>query len=123
MIGGGNINEGDAQAEALVAQMFTLARRKFGKAVKGYWLYDGEPCPGCGFPIDAMEWKGSEALSLNAFIYRPRGVLIGYLLCGRCAQQIFQAAEKNPRVQTPLHSVIEGNLIRAYQRFLGSKDA
>jgi hypothetical protein len=113
----------EEQVEALVAKMFALARRQVGKAVSSYWLYDGDPCPGCGFPVDAMEWKGGDALSLNAFIYRPRGVLIGYLLCGRCAEQIFRAAEKNPGVQTPLHSVIEANLIKAYQRYLASLDA
>jgi len=113
----------EEQAEAMMAQLFAQARRQFGKAVKSYWMYDGDPCPGCGFPVDVMEYKGQDALSLNAFIYRPRGVLIGYLLCGCCAQRIFQAAEKNPGVQTPLHSVIEQNLTKAYQRYLASLDA
>jgi hypothetical protein len=111
------------QAEALLAQIFAQARRQFGGAVKRHWMYDGDPCPGCGFPVDVIEYKGENALSLNAFIFRPRGVLIGYLLCGRCAQRIFQAAEKNPGIQTSLHSVIEQNLIGAYQRYLASLDA
>jgi hypothetical protein len=113
----------EEQVEALIAQMFSQAKRQFGNAVKSYWLYDRDPCPGCGFPVEVTEWKGNAALSLNAFIYRPQGVLIGYLLCGRCAHQIFRAAEKNPYVQTPLHSVIEQNLITAYQRHLASLDA
>jgi hypothetical protein len=32
-------------------------------------------------------------------------------------------AQKNPYVQTPLHAVIEQNLIKAYQRYLASLDA
>jgi hypothetical protein len=55
-------------------------------------------------------------------VYRPRGMKIGFLVCGCCAQRIFQAAEKNPGVQTPLHSVIEQNLTRAYRRHLASLD-
>jgi len=106
-----------------MARLLAQARRQFGSAVKHYWMYDGDPCPGCGFPVDIMQYKGKDALSLNTFIYRPRGVLIGYPLCGRCAQQIFQAAEKNPGVQTALHAVIENNLIAAYQRHLASLDA
>ena len=110
-------------ADAVLAQLFAQAKAQFGNAVKGFWFYDGDPCPGCGFPVDAMKYKGQDALSLNAFIYRPRGVLIGYALCGLCAQQIFQAAQQNPRVQTPLHAVIEQNLTKAYQRYLASHDA
>ncbi len=107
----------------MLAELLTRSKAQFGDAVKGFWFYDGDPCPGCGFPVDAMKYKGEDALSLNAFIYRPRGVLIGYVLCGRCAQQIFQAAQQNPRVQTPLHAVIEQNLTKAYQRYLASQDA
>jgi hypothetical protein len=50
-------------------------------------------------------------------------MLIGYFLCSLCAQQIFEAAERNPGVQIPLHGVIERNLIAAYQRYLASQDA
>jgi hypothetical protein len=111
------------QIEDMLAQLFTRAKAQFGDAVRGFWFYDGDPCPGCGFPVDAMKYKGEDALSLNAFIYRPRGVLIGYLLCALCAQQIFQAAQQKPREQTPLHAAIEQNLIKAYQRYLASLDA
>ena len=111
------------QPDAMLALLFRQAKAQFGDAVKGFWFYDGDPCPGCGFSVDTMKYKGKEALSLNAFIYRPRGVLIGYVLCGLCAQQIFQAAERNPGVQIPLHAVIERNLTRAYQRYLASQDA
>ena len=79
--------------------------------------------PGCGFSVDVMQHKGQNALSLNTFIYRPRGMFIGYFLCSLRAQQIFKAAERNPGVQIPLHGVIERNLITAYQRYLASQDA
>ncbi len=107
----------------MFAEFFARTRAQFGDAIKGFWFYDGDACPGCGFPVEEMTYKGQRALSLNAFIYRPRGILIGYLLCGQCAKQIFQAVERNPGVQTPLHAVIEQNLITAYQRYLAAQDA
>ncbi len=114
----------EAYANAMLAQMLRLSKKQFGDAVKGFWFYDREPCPGCGFPIDTLQYKGRDALSLNTFIYRPRGILIGYFLCSLCARQIFEAVERNPDIQTtPLHDVIEHNLITAYHRFLASQDA
>ncbi len=111
-------------ANALVAELFTRAKAQFGSAVKSYWFYDGDTCPGCGSrQIEPLKHKGEDALSLNAFIYRERGVLIGYLLCGRCAAAIFKAAQKNPYTQTPLHTTIEQNLIKAYRQHLGTLDA
>ncbi|MFN8491421.1 MAG: hypothetical protein U0350_27740 [Caldilineaceae bacterium] len=105
-------------ADAMLAQLFSQARRQFGNAIKGYWFYDPDPCPGCGRAIDAVKLKGKDGLSLNAFIYRERGILIGYLLCSRCAKQIFQASKVNPNKQIPLHTTIETNLIKAYLRQL-----
>ena len=110
-------------ADDLLAQMFRQAKAQFGNAVKAYWFNDDDACPGCGGEIDAMKVKGEDALSLNAFIYRKTGVLIGYLLCGRCAKKIFRAAKKNPYQQISLHDVIEANLIKAYQKHLRSMDA
>ncbi len=110
------------QVEAMLETLFIQAKAQFGSAIKGQWFYDGD-CPGCGSPISAMKFKNKDALSLNAFIYRPRGMLIGYLLCGRCAEYIFQAAEKNPYTQTPLHTTIEQNLTAAYLRHMASLDA
>jgi hypothetical protein len=110
-------------ADEMMTQMLALARKQFGKAIKGFWFCDNDPCPGCGFPIDVIKHKGQDALSLNTFIYRPRGMLIGYFLCSLCAKQIFEAAERNPGVQIPLHGVIERNLITAYQRHLAALDA
>ncbi len=110
-------------ADAILGQMLALAKAQFGDAVKGAWFYEPNPCPGCGFPIDVIQHKGQDPLSLNTFIYRPRGMLIGYSLCSLCAKEIFQAAKRTPGVQTPLHDVIERNPIAAYQRYLGTRDA
>lgn len=107
-----------AQLDAMLFELFARAHMQFGDAVISYWLYAEERCPGCGSAISYMKFKGQNALSLNAFIYRQYGVLIGYLLCGRCATRIHRAAQKNPHVQIPLHSVIEQNLAAAYERYL-----
>ena len=109
--------------ENVLAEMFSVSKAHFGNAIKGYWFYADEACPGCGRPIDLVKIKGQEALSLNAFIYRKAGILIGYLLCKRCARQIFEAAQKNPMKQIPLHDTIEKNLAAAYQRYVGSLPA
>ncbi len=110
-------------AEAALAKMFTLARAQFGDAVKSQWLYDGETCPGCGREIDAVKWQGEEAMSLNAFIHRKPGVLIGYLLCGRCGEQVMRAGQSPLKREIPLHSKIEQTLIQAYERYIRSLDA
>ena len=108
----------------MLSLIFTQAKAQFGDAVKSFWFYDGDLCPACAQrPIEVMTYQGQEALSLNAFIYRERGVLIGYLLCGSCATTIHQSAQKNPYTQTPLHAGIERNLIKAYQRYMSSLDA
>ena len=106
-----------------LAQMFQQAQAQFGDAVKAHWFHGSEICPGCGREVDAMTYKGENALSLNAFIYREQGVLIGYLLCGRCAGKIMRDAEKNPYQQTALHSKIEENLTEAYKQYLRTLDA
>ncbi|WP_423224351.1 hypothetical protein [Candidatus Amarolinea aalborgensis] len=110
-------------AHAALAKMFAIAKAQFGSAVKSQWFYVGDGCPGCGRAVGAVKYKGEDTLSLNAFIYRPRGVLIGYLLCERCARQMLAAGQRKPAVQTPLHATIEQTLIQAYQRYLGSLDA
>lgn len=115
--------EAQDYTDAALAQMFANAKARFGDAVKGYWFYDRDGCPGCGGEVDAVRYKGNDALSLNAFIYRKYGMLIGYVLCGRCAKSIFQAAAKQPMVQTPLHATIEKNLSAAYERYRKSLPA
>jgi hypothetical protein len=74
-------------------------------------------------PIGVVKFRGKDALAINAFIYRERGVLIGYFLCEACAKTIFKEAQKNPFKQTPLHAEIEHNLIAAYHKHLASLDA
>jgi len=106
------------EANAALAHLFAQARAQFGKAIKGFWFYEPDPCPGCGRAIDALKVKGQDALSLNAFIYRERGILIGYVLCSGCAKQIFKAGKTNPGKQTTLHTTIEANLIKAYRHHL-----
>ena len=101
-----------------IAQFFAQAEIQFGKAIKTYRFHDEERCPGCGRLIDLMKYKGANAMSINGFMYRPRGVLIGYLLCGRCAKQIFREAKKNPGVETDLHATVEQTLTQAYLRTL-----
>ena len=103
----------------LLEQLFRQAQMQFGTAIKSRWLYDGDSCPGCGGEIGTVKWKKKKALSLNAFIYREHGVLIAYLLCGKCANYIFKESESNPYGQTELHNEIEKNLKKAYVKHLG----
>jgi hypothetical protein len=103
----------------LLDQLFRQAKMQFGSAIKSRWFYDGDGCPGCGREIDAVKFKKKKALSLNAFIYRDHGVLIAYLLCGKCANHIFKEAGTNPVGQTDLHTEIEKNLKKAFLRNLG----
>ncbi len=106
-----------------LSEMFKMARARFGSAVKGYWFCDDEACPGCRRPIDLVKYKGQDAISLNAFMHRKPGILIGYLLCRRCARQVFKAAEKNQMRKIPLHGTIEQTLIEVYERYVGSLPA
>lgn len=103
----------------LLDQLFGQAQMQFGSAIKSRWFHDGDACPGCGRKIDTMKFKGKDALSLNAFIFREHGVLIAYLLCGKCARHIFRESEKNPNTQTALHGEIEKTLKQAFVKQLG----
>jgi hypothetical protein len=113
----------DKNLDQLLAQMFQQAQAQFGNAVKSHWFNDSEICPGCGKEVDALKFRGKDALSLNAFIYRERGVLIGYLLCGHCAGKIMKDAKRNPYKETVLHSTIEKNLTKAYKQYIRTLDA
>ncbi len=107
-------------ADELLGKLFAQAKAQFGDAVRSFWFYDGDLCPACTRrPIGVIKIKDKDAVSLNAFIYRPRGVLIGYFLCETCARRIFQDAQKNPYTQTRLHAEIERNLISAYLAYMG----
>ena len=111
-------------ADELMKAMFEHGKAQFGSAVKSFWFYDGDLCPAClEREFGAVKFKGKDALAINGFIYRERGVLIGYFLCGTCAEYIHAEAKKNPYKQTPMHADIEANLITAYQKHLMSLDA
>ena len=57
--------------------MFKQARAQFGNAVKSFWFYEGELCPACSqHPIGVAKFEGKDALHINGFMYRERGVLI-----------------------------------------------
>jgi len=118
-------NATQSEAEKILELMFAQGKAQFGDAMKSFWFYDGDFCPGClARAVDKMKIKGKDALSVNGFIYRPRGVLIGYLLCEVCASHIFAEVEKNPGIKsTPLHVEIERNLADAYLRYMASLDA
>ena len=103
---------------AALVKFFARAERQFGKAIKTYRFHNEERCPGCGRRIDFMKVNGENAMSVNGFLYRERGVLISYLLCDRCARQIQHDARENPGVETTLHDTIEQTLIKAYLRTL-----
>ncbi|MDO9303686.1 MAG: hypothetical protein Q7T89_20030 [Anaerolineales bacterium] len=118
------LDEGKGFADDILNIMFKQAKAQFGNAVKSFWFYEDEMCPACSqHPIGVVKFKGKDALPINGFMYRERGVLIGYFLCETCAKYIFKEAEKNPYTQTPLHADIEQNLITAYQKHLMSLNA
>lgn len=112
------MNDFQEQARRALAELFLRSRAQFGNAVKSIWFYEPDPCPGCGRSIDAMRHRGKQALSMNTFIYRKRGILIGYFLCGRCGNKIHSNAAKNPGIETKLHAKIEANLKAGYERNL-----
>src|SRR6476619_1173596 len=93
----------------LLDQLFLQAQMQFGSAIRSRWFHDGDTCAGCGGKIDAFKFKKKKSLSLNAFIYRDHGVLIAYLLCGKCASYIFQESKRDSFSQTDLHVEIEKN--------------
>lgn len=104
----------------LLEVIYRQAQMQFGSVVKSRWFHDGDGCPGCGRKVDGMKFKGKNALSVNAFIFRDHGVLIAYLLCGKCARRILRESERNPfDGQTALHSEIEKNLKQAFLKHLG----
>lgn len=100
-------------------QLYRQAQMQYGNVIKGKWLHDGNGCPGCGKEITETKWKKKKALSLNAFIYREHGVLIGYMLCGKCAHHIHSEAQKGGYAKLAIHDEIEKNLKSAFVKHLG----
>lgn len=109
----------DPEIREQLDYLFRMSQIQFGSAIKSRWFHDREECPGCGGKISVMKFKKKNALSLNAFIFREHGVLIAYLLCGKCGKYIHSEAEKNPYTQTSLHTEIEKNLKQAFIKHLG----
>ncbi len=121
---GKSFDSSTAALDNLMDKLFKQVKAQFGDAIKSFWFYDGDLCPACvQRSIGVVKYKGQDALAINAFIYRERGVLIGYFLCETCATYIFKEAQKNPYQQTPLHADIERNLITAYHKHLAMLDA
>ena len=117
-------DETKSAANSLLRVMFEQGKAQFGDAVKSFWFYEGELCPGCNLnPIGVVKFKGKESVAINGFMYRQRGVLIGYFLCGTCATHIHSEAQKHPYMETPLHAEIEKNLIAGYHKHLSSLNA
>ena len=98
----------------LMEQLFLQAKIRFGGAIKGATFHDRDECPGCGGKISTGNYKGTDTISLNTFIFREYSVLIGYLLCGKCGKKVIKATS-----DTPLHAEIEKNLKKAYLSHLG----
>lgn len=94
--------------------MYAQAQMRFGTVVKGRWFYDADDCPGCRKKVGGMKFKGKDAMSLNSFIYREHGVLMIYLLCGKCGNKVMKAT-----ANTPLHVEIEKNLKERFIKQLG----
>lgn len=108
-------------AEGVLKLMYEQGKAQFGNAMKGFWVYDGDLCPAClQNSAGEVNFQGEKALSINGFMYRERGNLIGYFLCEICSLFIHENAKKNPYKETPLHTKIETNLKEAYQRYLSS---
>ena len=109
------------KTESSVESILGAMRAQFGNAVKAYWVYDGDLCPCCmTHPVGEMMYNNKKALSINAFMYRERGVLIAYALCGTCATEILAKAKNTPK---SMHQSIEKNLVSAYLHYLNSLDA
>jgi|SRR3972149_1542350 len=114
-------NPNSTATEDVLKAMFKQAKLQFGDAAKAFWFHDGDLCPAClQNPIGAIKFKGEDALAINGFMYRERGILIGYFLCEMCALYIHEQAQRHPYQQTPLHAKIESNLITAYHKHLSS---
>ena len=108
-------------AENILKAMYEQGKAQFGSAMKGFWLYEGDLCPAClQNSAGEVNFQGEKALSINGFMYRERGILIGYFLCEICTLFIHEHAKKHPYQETPLHTKIETNLKEAYQRHLSS---
>ena len=111
------------EIDVVLQHLFAQSHAQFGNAIKGYWFDESGRCPACSGAIEKFKMKGKDMLSLNAYIFRRKGILIGYFLCGRCAKRVFKDAKENPYRQTAVHERIEANLEKAYLTHMSSMDA
>ncbi len=107
--------------ELFVDEIIEMFKAQFGNSVQGYWVYSEDLCPGCQVnDIGDFYIKGQRQVSINGYMYRARGILIAYLLCGDCAKQVIaNSTQKN----LPVHETIEKTLAKAYERYLRSMNA
>jgi hypothetical protein len=116
-------SEARAVIDGMLGALCAQAQAQFGNAIKSFWFHEDSLCPACAKrTIGPVKVRGEDALSINAFIYRERGVLIGYFLCEPCAVYILNEAQRAPYRQTRSHASIERNLIASYQKYLASLD-
>ena len=107
--------------EDFVTGVMNTLKSHYGDAAKSYWVCADDICPGCQVnKIDEFVFKGERTVSINGFMYRAKGVLIGYFLCGECANTIHAHSVYK---KLPLHKSIEDYLIEAYQLHLSQLDA
>lgn len=97
----------------------------FANQVKGFWFYDSDLCPGClqSLEKDAMDFTEDDTISLVSYVYRERGVLIGYILCRSCMTRLGEQKRLHPEEEAPLQKTILENLIAAYHKHLQSLNA
>jgi len=98
----------DSKLKVLLDQVYAQSKIQFGEAVESSWLYAKKNCPGCGKGVSHKSRPG-KTLSINAFLYRPQGVLIGYILCKKCGTKVCRTTRK-----ALLHTTIEHSLSNAY---------
>lgn len=111
-------HEDDFGAEDYLA----LMKAQFGNAAEKFWFYESDLCACCMIrPIDDMVYQGKRSVSLNGYMYRAKGVLIGYFLCGSCATSVMTIAQSGAKTSKK-HQAIEANLISAYEHYISSLD-
>lgn len=104
--------------EELMDAMFRAAKMQFGQAARSMFMYREKDCPGCSGIMKPARSKGKDLLSLNTFFYREHGVIIAYMLCGKCAKQAIKLSETATGT-TPLHQEIEANLKNTFLKKTG----
>ncbi len=105
--------------DELMDAMFRAAKMQFGPAGRSMWMHRETECPGCSGKMKPMRSKGKDLLSLNTFFFREQGVIIAYMLCGKCAKQAIKLNETTHPGSTPLHQEIEKNLKSTFLKKTG----